>query len=158
MCTTCQKKIAGMKKRKKVVRRRRRIRGLDTDSLSSMVTNDLLPTAGGYLAATYLPGIIAKAMPKSEKAANYANYAALGIGAFLGISQKGMLAKVGLGLATAGTVGVVQDLMDGKDDNGGGTKGLGLLEYGQPSYRIAGYGPGTPNAVPATPPNTIVVQ
>jgi hypothetical protein len=157
MCNACKNKISGMKKRKKVVRRRRRIRGLDSDSLSSMVTNDLLPTAGGYLAATYLPGIIAKAMPKSEKAANYANYAALGIGAFLGISQKGMLAKVGLGMATAGTVGVVQDLMDGKDNNGGGTKGLGLLEYGQPAYRIAGYGPGGQSPASATPQNTVTM-
>jgi hypothetical protein len=151
MCTACKNKISGMKKRKKVVRRRRRIRGVDSASLSSMVTNDLLPTAGGYLAGTYLPGILGKASPK---AAPYANYAAIGIGAFLGISQKGMLSRVGLGLATSGTVGVVQDLMDGQ----GGTKGLGLLEYGQPSYRIAGYSPSNQNNVPAPNQSTITVQ
>jgi hypothetical protein len=150
MCNACKNKISGMKKRK-TVRRRRRIRGVDSASLSSMVTNDLLPTAGGYLAGTYLPDILGKASPK---AAPYANYAAIGIGAFLGISQKGMLSRVGLGLATSGTVGVVQDLMDGQS----GTKGLGLLEYGQPSYRIAGYGSGTPSEVPATPQRPIVVQ
>ncbi len=151
MCNACKNKISGMKKRK-TVRRRRRIRGVDSASLSSMVTNDLLPTAGGYLAGTYLPGLLGKASPK---AAPYANYAAIGIGAFLGISQKGMLSRVGLGLATSGTVGVVQDLMDGQ---GGGTKGLGLLEYGQPAYRIAGYGAGTQPAATAPNQSTIVVQ
>lgn len=94
-----------------------------------MVTEDLLPITAGYVAGNFLPGLVLKNNPQ------YANYLALGLGAVLG-TQKGMLAKLGLGMAVKGASGVVADLMDGS----GGVQGLGLLPPGVPSVRISGYG------------------
>ena len=94
-----------------------------------MVTEDLLPITAGFVAGNFLPGLVLKNSPQ------YGNYLALGLGALLGASQKGMLAKVGLGMAVKGASGVVADLMDGS-----GVSGMGLLPPGVPSVRISGYG------------------
>jgi hypothetical protein len=117
------------KKSKKKTMKRRKISGISKKGIGQMVTQDLLPVTAGYVAGNFLPGLILKNSPQ------YANYLALGLGALLGASQKGMLAKVGLGMAVKGAAGVVTDLMDGSNVNG-----LGLLPPGVPSVRISGYG------------------
>jgi len=84
------------------------------------------------LVGKYLPSILGKVSPS---AVQYSNYAAIGLGAVLGVTQKGMLATAGLGLAAGGALNVVGDLLDGQP---AGANGLGLLPPGQASSWIAG--------------------
>jgi len=130
MCTSCSKSMNGYGKNKKKTMKRRRISGINQKGIGKMVTEDLLPITAGFVAGNFLPGLVLKNSPQ------YGNYLALGLGALLGASQKGMLAKVGLGMAVKGASGVVADLMDGS----GSVQGLGLLPPGVPSVRISGYG------------------
>ena len=119
----------GYGKKTKKTMKRRRISGINKKGIGKMLTEDLLPITAGFVAGNFLPTLVLKNNPQ------YANYLALGLGAVLG-TQKGMLAKLGLGMAVKGASGVVADLMDGS----GGVQGLGLLPPGVPSVRISGYG------------------
>ena len=108
--------------------KRKRIAGFNSKGVQSMVTNDLLPVAGGYLLGNLLVDkILEKVSPENAK---YARWVKIAGGAFLGVSQKGMLAKAGLGLATSGVVELVGDSI----------AGVGLLPAGRPSYYISGPG------------------
>lgn len=127
MCKSCSMNGYGRKKSKKTMKRRR-ISGISKKGISKLVTEDLLPVTAGYVAGKYIPGLILKNQPQ------YENYLALAAGALLGATQKGMVAKLGLGMAVKGAAGVVGDLMDGS------VNGLGLLPPGVPSVRISGYG------------------
>lgn len=127
MCTACQSKVNGMKKRKKTIRRRRRsaIKGLD---------------AGSFFTQTALPGIIgavaAQFLPKLGIPAQYQNYAALAAGVGLNIvTDNPMLNAAGAGMAIVGGAAVVSDLLDGQN-------GMGLLPPGVPARGIAGNGNG----------------
>ncbi len=128
MCTSCSKSMNGYGKKTKKTMKRRRISGINKKGIGKMLTEDLLPITAGYVAGNFLPTLVLKNNPQ------YANYLALGLGAVLG-TQKGMLAKLGLGMAVKGASGVVADLMDGS-----GVSGMGLLPPGVPSVRISGYG------------------
>lgn len=135
MCTQCQNSIKGMKKRKKVTRRRRtsRIRGLNAGSAGNFLTQTALPGVAGAIAANYLP--------KLGIPAQYQNYAALGLGLLLNIATNNpMLNAAGTGMAIVGGAAVVGDLMDGQN-------GLGLLPPGVMARGIAGNGGGGMNPV-----------
>lgn len=126
MCTQCQSKINGMKKRKKGQKRRRtsRIRGLNAGDAGAFLTQSVLPGVAGAIAANYLP--------KLGIPAQYQNYAALGLGLLLNVATNNpMLNAAGAGMAVVGGAAVVSDLMDGQN-------GLGLLMPGQSARYIAG--------------------
>lgn len=139
MCTACQNRVNGMKNKKKkrrVTRRRRSIRGLDSQGITQLFTDTVLPGAGGAVAAAYIPKMLVKA--KQEKMAKNSNYIAVLAGGLLAATQKGPVGAFGAGMAISGTAGVINDLLDGSDKTGGGANGLGLLPGGVPSYRILG--------------------
>ena len=129
MCSACQSKMNGLKRRKKAkktMKRRRRIGGLSTKGLTNTLTGTILPVAAGIVAGYQVPNLVSKAHPE------YGNYAAIALGLFLA-GQKGMVGNLGIGLAAGGAAGVVIDLVPDLKVNG-----LGLLPPGVPSVRISG--------------------
>ncbi len=110
--------------------KRRSISGVSSKGIQNMVTQDLLPVAGGYVVGNMIVDkILEQVSPANAK---YARWVKIGLGAFLGVSQKGMLSKVGLGVATAGVVEFAADAISG---------GIGLLPAGRPAYYVAGTDP-----------------
>lgn len=107
--------------------KKRRISGVKGSSIQKMVTDDLLPVAGGYIGATVVDTLLGKIAPKATQ---YSQWAKLGLGAVLGVTQKGMLSKVGLGIAVAGVTDIAGDIL--KKDT------VGLFPAGRPSYLVAG--------------------
>lgn len=135
MCTQCQSKINGMKKRKKAQKRRRtsRIRGFNAGDAGGFITQTALPGVAGAIAANYLPKL---GIPDQ-----YKNYAALGLGVLLNVvTNNPMLNAAGAGMAIVGGAAVVSDLMDGQN-------GVGLLMPGQQARYIAGMERGGSNPV-----------
>lgn len=110
--------------------KRRTITGVSQKGFQSMVTNDLLPVAAGYLGGNM---VVDKLLEKvSPTAAPYGRWVKIALGAFLGVSQKGFTSRLGLGLATAGVTELVGDAINGN---------IGLLPAGRPSYFVSGLDP-----------------
>lgn len=113
---SCQNKINGMK--------RKNIGKISQKGVTQMITADLLPVVAGYVGGNMLVNQFANNLPIPGR------WVKLGVGAILGVTQKGMLSRVGLGLATAGAVELVGDAIN--------APGMGLLPPGQPSYFLNG--------------------
>lgn len=133
MCTACQSKMNGLRKRggkksKTMTKRRRRSRvsGLNSKEIGGVATSLLLPGIAGAIAGTYL-----NKLPFLSSNPQYVNYAAVGIGLVLATSMKNPMVKAaGVGMAIGGGKAVAQDLLDGQ--------GVGLLPPGVPSVRLSG--------------------
>lgn len=132
MCKQCAK-VNG---KKKMAKRRRRISGLNTKGLMATAQNDILPIAGGYFAADFISTKVTNATY-----VKYKRWVHLLGGAIIAGTQKGIVQKLGIGIAANGVVETVSDAMAGR--------GLGLLPPGQPMYRLSGLEGGAPG-VPAT--------
>lgn len=104
--------------------KRKRIGKFSQKNLTDMVTQDLLPVTAGYVGGNMLIAQFGDRLPVPGR------WLKLGLGAVLGVTQRGILSRVGLGLAAAGAVELVSDAVNGP--------GMGLLPPGQPSYFLNG--------------------
>lgn len=98
--------------------------GLNSKGITNMVTQDLLPVVGGYVVGDMLISKLGTNLPVAPR------WIKLAGGAILGVTQKGMLSRVGLGLAASGAIELVSDAIKGP--------GVGLLNPGQSPYYLAG--------------------
>lgn len=98
--------------KRKNSRRRRRISGVSTKGVQSVLMNDVLPIAGGYFGVDFLVNQVAKSSPDSALV-KYARWGKIIGGALLASSQKGIGASLGIGIAANGVVELVSDAMNG---------------------------------------------
>lgn len=109
-CKACQQNSIGKmaKKQKRRYSRRSRVSGLNTKGIMPALTQTVLPVSAGFFAGDFLLNQINNPM-----LSKYGSYIKLGAGLLLAASGSGMGAKLGIGLAGSGVVGVAKDLMDG---------------------------------------------
>jgi hypothetical protein len=109
-CKACQQNSIGKmaKKQKRRSYRRSRVSGLNTKGIMPALTQTVLPVSAGFFAGDFLINQI-----NNPTLSKYGSYIKLGAGLLLAASGSGMGAKLGIGLAGSGVVGVAKDLMDG---------------------------------------------
>lgn len=128
----CNKSINGMK-------RKSRMNGLG--DIGGILTEVVLPITGGILAGK----VLSKQLTFLNANPNTGNLVLLGAGLFAASSMKGLVGKLGAGLAVAGAAGFIEPALK--------SAGIArLLPPGIPSAYIAG----TPEAVLQTPTKVVV--